>query len=160
MTKERRFRASILVSGLVLLATSFSTLSAGAEVDGCTDSGPVASGQVVLVEPMTLPRCGDVPAFVSEVVVRGRVDGIGLVGMRIDVFVCPDFMVFCDLTGATTTTPTLVASDECGPVLNSCEVFVSYRSPFAGGQAMVWDCGWSGVVALNVHLICEWETTF
>ena len=132
----------MVLPGLLLMSASFSSLSAGAAVDGCSSNVHVIAVPRELdpqIQEFRTPVCS-IAMFGPRIVVRGHADGIGLVGMTIQLF----------------DGDALVGTASCGPALNTCDTVAATFGPVQLARIV---CMWTGGVAINGHVSCDAESS-
>lgn len=83
----------------------------------------------------------------QDIVARGDVDGVGLVGLTISV--AP--------VGCRQTCPPapIAPASSCGPSLNSCSTVFATLLEDQNFEPLQVTCSWSGAAAALVHFVCQ-----
>ena len=124
---------------LVLIATFALILS---PTQGYADDADGCTGNSQLALPMNFGAFCQFTLDNGPTIVRGRVDGIGLVGLEV---------TFSRSDAAHTT-----ESARCGPSLNTCEVAVGGDSTGdPGGNSNIICSSFGSVAAVNVTVSCD-----
>jgi hypothetical protein len=120
----------MLLVGVALVTASF-TMPARAVSPACSVGAAVATAADAGSAATT---CSFEVFVFGSVIVRGHVEGLGVVGMKIEAS---------------------YASDSCGPLAPSCETVIA--PTVDSGTLLHVVCSWTGLVAVNMHMTCDAE---